>query len=220
MARTVLLRRGRTLVMGLVAITVVAGSLAAASKRPADAGEHTRKLLIHYATKSDCKIVPNYPAAGVVGNGTRTWTIPAGKTITWRYNVDGAWALVSDPTRAKQRQFPWWGFTHRDCIGDSIKQKNYPAGVPVPNRVLEGRSQKASGWRKVRFEVGGAHVITRHKKVISNGTLRDPANFVIGNVFAGWHVNVTNKTRSNGHWVLVYVPNAKRWGYIERTHLN
>jgi hypothetical protein len=26
--------------------------------------------------------------------------IPAGRTVIWRYNVDGAWALVSDPAQA------------------------------------------------------------------------------------------------------------------------
>jgi hypothetical protein len=102
-----------------------------------------------------------------------------------------------------------------------VKQKNYPAGVPVPDRILEGRSRKAAGdFRPVTFNLPPAPVVARHKKVTRNATLRDDVNFVIGNVPEGWHVDVTKQTRSDGHWVKVYVPNAKRWGYIERAVLS
>ena len=210
----------------MLAVAATWLTLAGTNAATAHAGQQERstKLLIRYAAKSDCTVVPNYPASGVTGNSARTWTIPAGKTVIWRYNVDATWALVSDPVRASdparvEKELPWWGFTRRDCIGLSVKQKDYPAGIAVPDRLLEGRSQKASGWRPVKFDQPGARVTNNHKKVTSNGTLRDPANFVVGNVFAGWHVHLTDKTRSNGHWVLVYVPNAQRWGYIERAHL-
>jgi hypothetical protein len=98
------------------------------------------KLLVRYATDGTCVIVPNDPTKGVVGNDAAQWSIPTGKTIIWRYNADHTWAAVSDPVRAKNGQFPWWGFTRRDCIGKSIKQSGYPAGVDVPSSILQGRS--------------------------------------------------------------------------------
>jgi hypothetical protein len=176
------------------------------------------KLMVRYATRSTCTVYPNYPKEGVVGNSGRTWTIDPGKSLIWRYNVNDTWALISDPARAK-KTFPWWGFTRRDCIGLSIPQKDYPAGVPVPDRILEGRSGVTpSGWRKVDFSVAPAPVV-RRQRVNSTATLRDPANFAIGNLFPQWTVEVTGKTRSDGHWVEVYVPNAKRWGYVEASNL-
>lgn len=205
-----------------LSVTVVAGMAQPAQAAPTGAepaNQHSSKLLVRYATKSTCTIVPNYPPNDAVGNG-RTWDIPTGKTIIWRYNVDSSWAVVSDPVRADNKQFPWWGFTKRACIGDSIKQQDFPAGQPVPTRILEGRSQQASGWRSVEFHVPPAQVVAQHKKTDSNATLRDPANFFIGNVYQDWHVDVTDKTRANGHWVKVYVPNAKLWGYIERNKLS
>jgi len=213
------LRRRHSLAPGLMAIAA-ALALVGTAVAPAGAAqqEHSRKLLIRYEAKSDCTVVPNYPGDGVRGNKARTWTIKQGKTVIWRYNVDSEWALVSDPSRAHER-FPWWGFTRRACIGASVKQKDYPADVAVPNRILEGRSQKESGWRTVHFDVSAGQVVDAQRRVRSNGTLRDPANFVVGNVFKGWRVQVTAVTRGNGHWVLVYVPNAKRWGYVERGHL-
>jgi hypothetical protein len=186
----------------------------------AGAAPHTAKLLVRYATTAPCVIHPNYPKAGVVGNAGRTWTVPAGRSIVWRYNVNATWAAVSDPDRAARKQFPWWGFTRSACIGRSIRQAGYPAGVAVPGRILSGRSQQAAGWRDVVFSVPPAPVTARHRRITGNGTLRDPANFVIGNVFPGWHVEVTGRTRSGGHWVEVYVPNARRWGYIESGNLS
>jgi hypothetical protein len=215
-----------------VAVPLLAGESATGSPaRPATAGltastpqaalaaAHSRKLLVRYATKSTCTIYPNYPKAGVVGNSGRTWTIAGGQTIIWRYNVNRTWAAVSDPRRASAKQFPWWGFTHRACIGRSVRQQGYPAGRPVPNRILSGRSQHKPYWRPVDFSVAPAAVRAHHRRVKSAATLRDGANFVIGNVFADWHVDVTTRTRSHGHWVEVYVPNARRWGYIEAGNL-
>lgn len=193
------------------------GAAAPEAAAPAAPAAARTKLMIRYAVRSTCTVYPNYPKQGVVGNSGRTWTIPAGKSLIWRYNVNREWALISDPSRAK-RTFPWWGFTRRDCIGRSIRQSAYPAGEPVPSRILEGRSQRSSGWRPVDFSVAPAAVVRRHK-LTSTATLRDPANFVIGNGFPGWTVEVTAKTRSNGHWVLVHLPNAKRWGYMEAINL-
>ena len=175
--------------------------------------------MMRYLVKSTCTVYPNYPKDGVIGNDGHSWTVaPNGRrSVIWRYNVDSTWALISDPSRAKE-QFPWWGFTRRDCLGASVAQKDYPAGQPVPSRILEGRSQRASGWRSVDFNVAPAPVTGRHK-LDSGATLRDPANFVIGNVLPGWTVEVTGRTRSNGHWVEVHVPNARRWGYIEQSNL-
>ncbi len=199
---------------GLVAMVAASPSYAADQS----AG-HSSTLLVRYATQSTCTIVPNYPKSGVVGNAARTWTIAAGQKIIWRYNVNSTWAAVSDPARAAAKQFPWWGFTQSGCIGKSVKQSGYPAGQPVPKRILEGRSQRASGWRSVDFSVAPAAVTASHREIHCNATLRDPANFVTGNVFPGWHVDVTGRTRSNGYWVEVYVPNAKRWAYVQSSAL-
>ena len=172
------------------------------------------KLFVWYETKSDCEVFPNYPKAGVKGQGLG-WTIPEGRSIIWRYNINDTWAVITDPNRAKQT-FPWWGITRRSCIGKSKEQENYPQGVAVPSRILEGRSKVYdSGWRPVEFSQGPEPVVKHGVEVKRNATLRDRANFMVGNVFAGWKVDVTGLTRSNGHWVYVYSPAARRWGYIE-----
>jgi len=195
--------------MTAVVVSLVVSAVAAA--RPT--------LIVHYKTIGTCTIYPNYPKAGVLGNSGRTWTIPAGREIKWRYNVNSTWSMVSDPSRSSAGHFPWWGFARKDCIGRSVKTGTYPAGRPVPNRILSGRSQRSSGWRPVDLSVAPAPVKARNRQICSTATLRDPANFVIGNVFPGWHVDETASTRTNGHWVKVYVPNAKRWGYVERGNL-
>jgi hypothetical protein len=204
-----------------VITTLIVGGLFAAfvSVTSANAGEstaapHTVKLLVKYDTSSKCTVYPNYPKKGVIGNG-KTFAVPAGrKRIIWRYNVNKDWAVVSDPLRAKHKTYPWWGFTQRNCI------KNEPA------LIRQGRSQKGAketgraSWRTVRFSMPPAPVTAKHQLVKHNAMLRDPANFVVGNVPSGWHVDLTAKSRSNGAWVYVYVPNAKRWGYIERAKLS
>lgn len=171
----------------------------------ASSAASTANLLVEYDIASTCTIYINYPKDGVIAN--ESWQT-TGTRITWRYNVNDTWALVSDPKRAG-KQYPWWGFTRRSCIKGE------------PQRIMEGRSNVAkSGWRPIVFDVPSAGVVTQHKRVQSNATLRDPANFVVGNVPKDWHVDVTGKTRSNGHWVEVYVPNAKRWGYIEASNVD
>ena len=202
----------------LAPVGMVALAAAAILSLPGHASaDEKAKLMVKYETKSACTVHLNYPKEGVVGD--RTFTVPAGKSIIWRYNVNANWALISYPSQAHET-FPWWGFTTRDCIGKSVKQKGYPAGQSVPDKILEGSSRVAqSGWRPVHFTMPPATVVAQHKRVNRNATLRDDANFVIGNVPEGWHVDVTNITRSKGHWVEVYVPNAKRWGYIERATL-
>lgn len=196
-------------VVGLMmAGSAISAGVAAPLGTVGDSSASSQNLFVRYDTTSPCTVYLNYPKPGVTGNSA-PWTIPVGrKKVIWRYNVNAEWALVSDPARSATRTFPWWGFTRRNCIKDE------------PRRILEGRSNvNASGWRRVSFNLPSAHVIARHRKVTHNATLRDPANFVIGNVPAEWHVDVTNKTRSNGYWVEVYVPNAKRWGYIESSKL-
>jgi len=176
-------------------------------------------LFVKYRTQTTCAVYLNMPGGDVLGN-SHPFTVPAGRTLIWRYNVDATWAVVSYPTRA-HKQFPWWGFTRRSCIGTSVRQSDYPAGVAIPNTIRQGRSNvTASHWRPVVFSVPAAPIQHRKVRMGRDATLRDPANFVIGNVPAGWHVDVTGVTRSNGHWVEVYVPNAKRWGYVQRTALS
>lgn len=211
--------RRRILIMVAAGLAGAAAVATLSGVHGAGAAPHTKKLLVRYATQAPCTIYPNFPKDGVLGNTGRTWTIPDRQTIVWRYNVNQTWAAVSDPERAARKQFPWWGFTRQSCIGRSVEQTGYPAGQPVPTRILSGRSQQASGWREVVFSVPPAAVTSHHHRVRDNGTLRDPANFVIGNVFPGWHVEVTGRTRSHGHWVEVYVPNARRWGYLEAGNL-
>jgi hypothetical protein len=210
----------RKLITLVLSVLIALVSLGQATAAPAQAAPDAAKtkLFVRYATKSACTVHLNYPKDGVIGN--RTFTVPVGRTIIWRYNVNSTWALISYPTRAHQ-EFPWWGFTKRECIGKSVEQTDYPAGRSIPDRILEGRSQVASsGWRSVTFNLPAAPIVAKHQRINHNATLRDDVNFVIGNVPEGWHVNVTAVTRSNGHWVKVYVPNAKRWGYIERAKLH
>lgn len=209
-------RRIVTLVSTIVAAALAALVVAA----PAYAGDSAKetKLFVKYATKSTCTVYLNYPKEGVLGNSS-PWTVPAGEAVIWRYNVNDTWALISYSKRAHEI-FPWWGFTRRDCLGTSVRQKGYPAGVAVPTRILEGRSRQVEpGWRPVDLSVKPAAVTEHGRRVVRNATLRDPANFVTGNVLADWHVDVTGRTRSDGHWIEVYVPNAKRWGYLERSAL-
>lgn len=198
------------------------GTLArAAAAPPATASAKRKKrLIVYYRARTDCTIYPNYPKPGVVGNESRIWSVPAGRRIKWRYNVNSEWAAVSDPARSEADQFAWWGFTRKSCIGASIKQSGYPEGVPVPSRILEGRSAvRASGWRSVDFSVTPASVVAggRSQKVNANATLRDPADFFIGNVYDGWHVDRTAQYDSKRVWVVVYSPQAKRWGYVQRS---
>src|SRR5215218_8376418 len=118
------------------------------------------KLFVWYEAKADCEVFPNYPKAGVKGQGF-AWTIAAGDSIIWRYNINDTWAVVTDPHRSKQT-FPWWGVTRRSCIGKSKEQEGYPQGISVPSRILEGRSHEySSGWRPVEFGQG-PETIVRH----------------------------------------------------------
>jgi hypothetical protein len=201
----------------LAASTAAAGvSLLAASPVSAD---NKDPLFVYYTAKSDCLIYPNYPKPGVKGQ-LLAWTVEAGNSVIWRYNVNDTWALVSDPHRAKEK-FPWWGFTEVKCLGNSKGQAEYPAGVPVPTRIREGRSHvAASGWRPVDYDQGPEPITRAAVRVKNNATLRDRVNFVVGNVFAEWKVDVTGLTRSNGHWTYVYSPSARKWGYIETRKLD
>jgi len=181
-----------------------------ASEEALDA-DSERELLVEYDINSPCTMFINYPKDGVTGNSdTGHWTM-TGKKIIWRYNVNGDWALVSDPVRARAKTYPWWGFTLRGCIKGE------------PDLIMKGRTRNLkdfpSGFRPVDFSVAHAAITDAHHATHSNATLRDPVNFVIGNVPDGWHVDVTGHTRSSGHWVEVYVPNAKRWGYVEADKL-
>jgi hypothetical protein len=190
--------------------------------------KNTKKnLFIQYRAKTDCTIYLNLPGRGVQANDQLVWKVPRGQLLVWRYNADQAWAMVSRPGRENRHEYPWWGFTQRSCIGPSIRQravsdkhentvKWYPAGRSIPSRILEGRSNKPGGWRPVRFDQPAAPVVKNRVRTCRNATLRDDANFVIGNVPQGWRVHVTSEHRTGNHWVKVQVPNnANRWGYIE-----
>jgi hypothetical protein len=183
-------------------------------------GERDIQLILDYRVVRICSVYPNYPDPGVIGDGG--WTITTTTTtdiVGWRYNVNDTWAMVSDKKyRNDPHGHPWWGFVERNCIGGSVggehfptPTSHYPAGQPIPNRTLEGRrAQEADHYKKVDFRLSPALVLDDHKRIASMGTLRDAANnFVIGDVFPGWHIHLTNQHHAG--WTKVYVPNAKRW---------
>ncbi|GGO86624.1 hypothetical protein [Wenjunlia tyrosinilytica] len=209
--------------------------LAAASAASAAKGRLVRNLFLRYRTKAQCDVYLNFPKSGVLGNAQPGFSVPSGELLVWRYNADGEWAVVTLPARKRAGTYPWWGFTRRGCIGTSVRQtdvwrvtgkkpnekrttvKWYPAGRPVSDRIKQGRSnQTQSHWRGVVFNETTAPIVRHRVRTCANATLRDRANFVIGNVPSGWRIHVTGEHRSNGHWVKVNVPNAKRWGWVEK----
>lgn len=177
------------------------------------------KLFVRYEVEEDCDVLPNYDKPGVKGQKLG-WTMERGRSVIWRYNVNEEWAVVSDSRRAAHQSFPWWGFMRRHCIGRSVEQCNYPEGVEVPSSIRRGRSRVFdAGWRPVDYDQGPEAILREDVRVKYDATLRDRANFVVGNVFAGTRVDVTGVERSGGHWVYVYSPSARKWGYIEATKL-
>ena len=188
------------------------------------AGSRSISLILEYKVTKTCTVHPNYPKDGVIGNDLG-WQIAPTDIVAWRYNVNSTWSMISDK-KYRNTKHPWWGFVHRDCLGTSVggehfptPTSHYPAGEPVPQRILQGRSAvEADHYRTVVFRVPEGHVTNDHRAVKTMGTLRDAANrFVIGNVFGGWHVHSTNQ-HDHG-WTKVYVPNAKRWGWVQDIHL-
>ncbi|MGC4959703.1 GW dipeptide domain-containing protein [Actinomadura citrea] len=198
-------------------------------------------LQLRYRITKPCRIFFNDPSRTTGAN--KSWTLTPRKshkgkptTVKWRYNSDRKWAVVS----VGGHGYPHWGYTDRTkkgtCLGTSIRQAErvaldpktkkwvpvsyYPAGRPVPSRLHYGRSGKVGatkqhvGWRKVDQSPSGAKIV-RRVATDENATLRDKANFVIGNVPKGWRIGLTHSTRQNGHWTKVRVPKLKRWGYIE-----
>lgn len=208
---------------------VLAGGLVSMSSAAQNADEPAAAkrniaLILDYTVKKSCTVHPNYPKEGVIGNDIG-WKIGTTDIVAWRYNVNATWSMISDKKYRGSGKNPWWGFVRRDCIGTSVggehfptPTSSYPAGRPVPTRVLQGRSAVTeSHYRAVDFRVAPGHVVNERVRIDSKGTLRDKANrFVIGNVFEGWHVRRTDQ-RSQG-WTKVYVPNAKRWGWVQDTH--
>jgi hypothetical protein len=208
-----------------------AAAQAAAAKPPkeGDIKGHRRILIVKYHVTGNCVIHANYPNNHAAPNGKRTtWSVPAGKTIYWRYNVTSKVAAISDPNVS---DFPHWGFVEdRGCIGTSTGQTGsyqifhkgkwekrtvkYPAGKPVPNRILSGRSQFKPFWRAVDWHPSHGAVPSKSRKMKHNGTLRDAANrFVIGNVYKGWTVKPTGS--HSGGMTKVYVPALHRWGWLQ-----
>ena len=230
---------GRGVLVGLATL-LVAGVLGApaAQAYPAAAtqalpsgdadGAPTRniQLILDYHVTRQCQVYPNYPDQGVIGNDNG-WKIAPGEIVGWRYNVNDTWAMISDKKYRKDPKHPWWGLVQRSCIGGSVggehfptPTSHYPSGQPIPNRILEGRSDgndAVEHYKKVDFRPSSASVVNDHQQITSKGTLRDaPNRFVIGNVLPGWHVQLTTQRKAG--WTKVYVPNAKRWGWVEDIH--
>jgi len=181
-------------------------------------------LILDYTVAKTCQVYENYPKEGVIGNDP-AWRIAPGEIVAWRYNVNTHYAMISDKKYRKSPTHAWWGFVDPTCIGTSVggepfptPTSSYPAGRPAPQRILEGRSAvEADHYRTVDFRVTPGSVVDSRQEISSKGTLRDAANrFVIGNVDAGWHVHRT--AERNAGWTKVYVPNAKRWGWVQDTH--
>jgi hypothetical protein len=170
-----------------------ARTAAAGGPKDGDVRGHRRILIVTYHVVSNCTVLANYP----VNPGGRQWTIPAGRTINWRYNVTSRVAAVSDPA-GHAKGFPWWGFVaDSGCIGTSVGQTGsyqifhngrwetrtirYPAGRPVPKRILSGRSQFPPYWRAVDWRPSHGAIPAAQRRMTHNATLRDAANrFVIG----------------------------------------
>ena len=196
---------------------------------------HTRILIVRYRAETDCQIKANYPVNPGGKNDWTEWTIPAGKEIGWRFNVNDHVAEIWDPARVGSGK-PHWGFvTNRKCIGKSTTdnqsaywtyEKNkkwkrhpisYPAGRPVPKHImLAGRSQKPENhyWNKVDWNKRYGAIPATAIKLGQDRTLRDrPNEFVVGNVKAGWQVRPTNEKKAG--YTKVYVPSLDLWGWLE-----
>lgn len=214
-----------TLAFGAAA-TASASPLPGASTETAAVQKTVKRdiaLILDYRVVAACTVYPNFPNDGVIGNNIG-WTIDPTDIVAWRYNINETWAMISDK-KYRNTDHPWWGVVKQSCIGGSVggehfptPTSSYPADQPIPTRVLEGRSAvEADHYRTVDFSPASATVVDDHKLVNTKGTLRDAANrFVIGNVFPGWHVHATN-VHDQG-WTKVYVPNAKRWGWVQDIH--
>jgi hypothetical protein len=212
-----------TPVVAAPAAAVGSGASGTATAKEGDVRGHRRILIIRYKTVADCVIYPN------VDRASGAWTIPAGRTVNWRYNVSSRVAAVSDPA-GHAKGFPWWGFTvDSSCIGTSTGQLGhydvfhhgrwvrhdlvFLAGRPMPRRVLSGRSQFAPYWRAVDWRISHGGIPTHLVRMTHNATLRDqPDRFVIGNVYADWRVRAASAHPSG--WTKVYVPVLDRWGWV------
>ena len=181
-------------------------------------------LVLGYSVARACDVHPNYPRDGLAGNDIG-WRIAPGDTVAWLYNADATWSVVADDKYRESTAHPAWGFVRRDCIGTSLGGEafptplsRYPSGRLVPLRELAGRSAVTSDhYRPVTFRPSPARVVA-HRPLRTMGTLRDAANrFVLGTVFPGWRVRVTDQRA--GGWTKVYVPHLKRWGWVEDSHL-
>ncbi len=207
--------------VAVLAWAVVAPAQGHAGQTECRKKEEKSKYFVRYILTDDCDVYPNYPKPGVKGQKFK-WQVDQGSQMVWRYNVNDTWAVVQDPRRAEKKKFPWWGFAKRSCLGKSTEQHDYPSGVSLPTAIKIGRSRKkgSCGWAKVTYDQGPVNVVRHDVRVKRNATLRDATNFLVGNVFAGWKVDVTNHTRKDGHWVYVYSPSARKWGYIENYKLD
>ncbi|MEV4311720.1 hypothetical protein [Actinocrispum sp. NPDC049592] len=197
----------------------------AAQPKEGDIRGHRRILIVDYLAAKDCKVNANYP----VNPGGHSWVIRAGAKIAWRFNVTGKVAAVSDPARGTG--FPHWGFVEdSSCIGQSTGQKSsyeqyehgkwvkheisFPAGQPMPRRILFGRSQFSPFWKAVDCHPDHGSVPGTKHRMTHNRTLRDaPHRFVIGNVYADWEVRPTSVHQDG--YTKVYVPSLHRWGWLQ-----
>jgi hypothetical protein len=201
----------RTLATAGAALAVTS-SLAAATS-PAAAGTYPRNWMMPTHLERACDVYTNYPKAGVAA---RTWPLGAGAHVKVRYNVNGDWALIQDTARANRKPHqinPHYGFIQRSCLARQL---------PLP--ALKGIGYDREP-RTVRFNPAGNGRRVKTLHVSGNATMRDAVRaFVIGNLSSAYHDTFVVGTRrcvvaSRGSFVHGYAPAARRWGYVQASHL-
>ncbi|MET9292596.1 hypothetical protein [Streptomyces sp. NPDC003077] len=157
-----------------------------------------------------CAVYENFPMKGV---RHRAWHLDRGARVGVRYNVGDRWALVQDRDRASQRPKvnPHYGFVNRSCLAKQL---------PLPS--LQGVGNDGS-VRRVDFNPVGDGRKAAHLRVSGHATLRDAVHaFVIGNLRPGDRFVIGTRTcvvHGPHAYVHGYAPAARRWGYVEATHL-
>ncbi|MEV0167346.1 hypothetical protein [Nonomuraea fuscirosea] len=197
---------------------------------------------VHYTNQTkvtkDCPIHWNYPHEGV---NDQTW--PAGpstgsKIVGVRYTT-AHYALVRDGQRQRAQTAPWWGWIEKDCLLDKVARK-FPrverprdrANQPDPEDYAPRLDDWwATGGNNIpkRVDITPSHrPIKGQVSVSTAGTIRNgPNKFAIGNVGPGWTFQIARSQcrRLNGRpykpsqWIFGYSPDARRWGWVQATHL-
>lgn len=216
------------LAVSLAPSPAAAGPVAASPRTAASVATYPRNWAMPTHLTRACPVYENYPKPGV--STRRAWHLPAGAAVKVRYNVNGGtsyrdpetrrmivtgWALIQDRHRAehKPKMNPHYGFIRRSCLA---------AQLPLPPLTGIGGNRLP---RHVHFNPIGSGRKVATLTVTGNATLRDaPRAFPIGNVRSRHHDTFVIGTRhcvvaTWGTFVHGYAPAARRWGYVEASHL-